>query len=113
MSQTPSIDSTHVARWLEQDFKEVRPGIHGARVDSEQLTVNVYRYEPGSEWEVHEHPEDQMTTVVIGGEIEFTVGGETVLLGPGQMALIPGGVPHGARNGDEEVVAVNVWRRRP
>lgn len=113
MSPIPSIDSTYVTRWLDQDFEEVRPGIYGTRVDSEQLTVSVYRYGPGSEWEVHEHPEDQMTTVVGGGEIEFTVDGEPVILGPGQMALIPGGVPHSARNGDEEVVAVNVWRRRP
>lgn len=112
MSQTPRIDGTFVTRWLEQDFDEVRPGIHGARVDSEQLTVSVYRYEPHSEWEVHEHPEDQLTTVVEGGEIEFTIDGASTVLCVGQMALIPGGVPHSARNGDRDVVAVNVWRRR-
>jgi quercetin dioxygenase-like cupin family protein len=50
--------------------------------------------------------------VVSGGEIEFTVGGRPLRLGPGQLALIPGGVPHGARNGDEEVLALNVWRLR-
>ena len=30
-------------------------------------------------------------------EIEFTVAGETITLGPGQTAVIPSGVPHGAR----------------
>jgi quercetin dioxygenase-like cupin family protein len=104
-------DST-VVGWLDQDFTEVRPGIHGATIDSEQLTVTVYRYEPGSTWEEHAHPEDQVTTVVQGGEIEFTVGGESVTLSPGQLALIPGGLPHSARTGPEEVVAVNVWRLR-
>ncbi|HEY7632740.1 MAG TPA: cupin domain-containing protein [Thermoleophilaceae bacterium] len=101
-----------VVDWLGQDFSEVRPGIHGATIDSEQLTVTVYRYEPGSSWEEHAHPEDQVTTVVSGGEIEFTVGGNTVRLRPGQLALIPGGTPHSARTGDEEVVALNVWRLR-
>ena len=101
-----------VLDWLGQEFSEVRPGIHGATIDSDELTVTVYRYEPGAAWEEHEHPEDQVTTIVAGGRIEFTVAGRSLVLGPGRLALIPGGVPHGARNGDEEVVALNVWRLR-
>ena len=98
--------------WLDQEFSEVRPGIHGATIHAEQLTVTVYRYEPHSTWEEHAHPEEQVTTVVKGGEIEFTVAGESVRLSPGKLAVIPGGTPHSAQNGDEEVVAVNVWRLR-
>jgi quercetin dioxygenase-like cupin family protein len=101
-----------VVDWLDQEFSEVRPGIQGATIHAEQLTVTVYRYEPHSTWEEHAHPHEQVTTVVQGGEIEFTVGGESVKLGPGKLAVIPGGTPHSARNGDEEVVAVNVWRLR-
>jgi unsaturated pyranuronate lyase len=102
-----------VLHCLDQDFDEVRPGIQGATIHGDELTVTVYRYEPGAQWEVHEHPEEQVTAVVSGGQIEFTVGGRTVVLTPGHFAIIPGNVPHGARNGDQEVVTLNVWRLRP
>ena len=95
-----------------QAFAPVRPGIEGATIDTEQLTVTTYRYESGSTWEQHAHDEDQVTLVVSGGTICFTVGDDDVRLEPGQAAVIPGGVPHSARVLDTEVVTLNVWRRR-
>jgi quercetin dioxygenase-like cupin family protein len=100
--------------WADQDFTEVRPGIVGATIDTEQLTVTVYRYEPGCAWEAHQHPEDQVTTVIEGGTVDFVVGGEPATLGPGEMAVIPGGTPHSATVAvdGERVVTLNVWRLR-
>ena len=101
-------------RWDEQKFTDVRPGIFGATIDSEQLTVTVYRYEPSCAWETHEHPEDQVTFIAQGGTVDFVVDGRPTPLGPGQLAVIPGGVPHSATvaaNG-ERVVSINVWRLR-
>lgn len=101
-------------RWDEQEFTEVRPGIFGATIDTEQLTVTVYRYEPGCAWEEHSHPEDQVTCVVDGGTVEFVVDGRPTPLSPGQLALIPGGVPHSASVpvDAQRVVTINVWRLR-
>jgi quercetin dioxygenase-like cupin family protein len=101
-------------RWRELDFSEVRPGIFGATIDTEQLTATVYRYEPGCAWETHEHPEDQVTCVIEGGTVDFVVAGEPAPLGPGEMAVIPGGVPHSATVAadGERVVTLNVWRLR-
>jgi quercetin dioxygenase-like cupin family protein len=100
--------------WAAQEFTEVRPGIFGATVDTEQLTVTVYRYEPGCEWETHAHPEDQVTTVLEGGVVDFVVGGKPARLGPGELAVIPGGIPHSATVAadGERVVTLNVWRLR-
>jgi quercetin dioxygenase-like cupin family protein len=100
--------------WADQEFTEVRPGIFGATIDTEQLTVTVYRYEPGCKWETHEHPEDQVTTVLEGGIVDFVVDGDPAPLGAGQMAVIPGGVPHSATVAaeGERVVTLNVWRLR-
>jgi quercetin dioxygenase-like cupin family protein len=104
-------------RWEEQEYTEVRPGIFGATLDTEQLTVTFYRYEPGCEWESHVHPEDQVTSVIEGGTVDFVVDGRAVSLGPGETAVIPGGVPHSATVAvdGERVVTLNVWRlrRRP
>ena len=109
------LDEALAVRWDELDFTEVRPGIFGATVDTEQLTVTVYRYEPGCSWEEHSHPEDQVTFIAEGGTVDFVVGGRPVPLRRGQLAVIPGGVPHSASVAadGERVVSVNVWRLRP
>jgi quercetin dioxygenase-like cupin family protein len=97
--------------WSQSEFAEVRPGIWGATVHTPQLTVTYYRYEAGSSWEEHHHPQDQVTSV-IEGEIDFTVAGEPVHLVAGQLAALPGGVPHSARVGDHEVRTLNVYTSR-
>ena len=101
-------------RWDEQEFTEVRPGIFGATIDTEQLTVTVYRYEPGCAWETHSHPEDQITFVSEGGTVDFVVDGRPTPLGPGQLAVLPGGAPHSATVAadGERVITINVWRLR-
>jgi quercetin dioxygenase-like cupin family protein len=81
--------------WEKEEFAEVRPAIFGATVHTPQLTATLYRYGAGSSWEEHSHPQDQITSVV-SGEIDFVVAGEPVRLGPGEMAMLPGGVPHSA-----------------
>lgn len=105
------MDRPQLIDWDEQPFTEVRPGIFGATVHTPQLTVTYYRYEPGSSWEEHEHPQDQVTSV-IAGEIDFTVAGRPVHLRAGELAALPGGVPHSARVGDREVRTLNVYTSR-
>jgi quercetin dioxygenase-like cupin family protein len=97
--------------WAELPFAEVRPGIWGATVHTPQLTVTYYRYEAGSSWEEHQHPQDQVTSV-LEGEIDFVVAGEPVHLRAGQLAALPGGVPHSAAVGDREVRTLNVYTYR-
>lgn len=99
--------------WEEQDFAEVRPGIFGATVHTPQLTATMYRYGAGSSWEEHSHPQDQITSV-ISGEIDFVVDGDRVHLGPGELATLPGGVPHSADldASGEGCVTLNVFAHR-
>ncbi|MCC6944713.1 MAG: cupin domain-containing protein [Thermomicrobiales bacterium] len=71
-----------------------------------------YRYAPGSRFPLHSHPQEQVT-LVISGSITFTVGGQEVVLGPGQVAVIPGGVEHGASvDGDAWVETFNAMSPR-
>ena len=100
-----------VIDWEGREFAELRPGVRGSTIVSDDLTVSMYRYAPGSAWEEHDHPEDQLT-VVLAGEIVFRTGGEELRLGPGAQVLIPGGVPHSACAGPAEVVTLNVWPPR-
>ncbi|MFZ0090920.1 MAG: cupin domain-containing protein [Solirubrobacteraceae bacterium] len=96
--------------WDEQEFTEARPGIFGATVHTPQLTAILYRYGAGSSWEEHQHPQDQVTTV-LSGAIDFVVAGEPVRLTAGQLATLPGGTPHSATV-SEGAVSLNVLTHR-
>jgi quercetin dioxygenase-like cupin family protein len=98
--------------WDREHFTEVRPGILGATIHTDQLTATLYRYGGGTSWEEHQHPQDQMT-YVISGEIDFVVAGEPVHLSQGQFAALPGNTPHSATVAPGDgVVTLNVFTRR-
>jgi quercetin dioxygenase-like cupin family protein len=97
--------------WSEQKFTEMRPGIFGATVHTPQLTATLYRYGPDSSWEEHQHPQDQITTV-LEGVIDFVVDGEAVRLTEGQLATLPGGTPHSATVPAPGAVSLNVFTHR-
>lgn len=105
------MDTAQTITWAEQEFTEVRPGIWGSTVHTPQLTATLYRYDPGSTWEEHQHPQDQITTV-LEGEIDFVVAGDTVHLETGQTATLPGGTPHAASTPPVGAVTLNVFTHR-
>jgi quercetin dioxygenase-like cupin family protein len=85
-----------VINWDEVEATELFPGVIRQAVVSATSTVVRYTYHPGCVFPVHQHPEEQIT-IVHTGEIAFEVDGQPVTLRAGQVAIIPGGVPHGAR----------------
>jgi quercetin dioxygenase-like cupin family protein len=101
-----------VTDWTSEPATEVYPGITRQVLNGERQTMVRYVYQPGAVFPVHSHPEEQIT-VVISGEIEFTVAGEEMTLRAGQAAVIPAGIPHGARVvGDQIVETFNALSRR-
>lgn len=82
--------------WGSLPAIEVYSGISRQCVDGVKQTLVRYIYQPGSVFPVHNHPQEQITTV-ISGVIEFTVDGVTLQLSAGGVAVIPADVPHGAR----------------
>lgn len=48
--------------------------------------------------EPHTHPDHTDSFLVLEGEVEFTVGDETVVLGPGGFISSPPGARHGFRS---------------
>ncbi len=99
--------------WNELEFAEVRPGIFGATVHTPQLTATLYHYRPGSSWEEHQHPQDQITTV-LQGAIDFVVAGNPIRLAAGETATLPGGTPHSATlpSSGYGAVTLNVFTQR-
>lgn len=96
-----------VTSWDDIEATLVYPGVYRQSMTTSEGTIVRYTYHPGCVFPVHHHPEEQLT-IVHSGEIEFMVAGAPVLLRAGQLAVIPGGMPHGARvRGDEIVVTDN------
>jgi quercetin dioxygenase-like cupin family protein len=79
----------------EQDLplQEVFPGIKGHLIHTEHCTIADFRIASGTKLPVHQHPHEQ-TSTILEGRFEFRVGEEVRECGPGEVAVIPGGVPH-------------------
>jgi quercetin dioxygenase-like cupin family protein len=72
-----------------------------------KLMLSVVHLERDSVVLDHAHPHEQMG-ILLEGRLEFTVGGVTRLLGPGDIWRIPGGIVHGVR-AVEQSVALDVF----
>ncbi len=76
--------------------REIIPGFHGTFVHSDNLTLAYWTIVAGSSMPVHAHEHEQASTV-LEGEFELEVDGESRVLRPGTIALIPSNIPHGGQ----------------
>jgi quercetin dioxygenase-like cupin family protein len=84
------------------------PGVEIRTAASSNLMLSVVHLQRDSVVLDHAHPHEQMG-ILLEGRLEFTVGGVTRLLGPGDIWRIPGGVVHRVRALDEPAVAIDVF----
>ena len=80
----------------EQPSKEVIKGYTARPVHTGTMTMMYWTVEEGAAMPVHQHVHEQVAHV-LKGRFELTIGGETSVLEPGMVAVIPPGVPHGGR----------------
>jgi len=93
-----SIDGIEEEQVTEQIRRRVLSG--------EQGMIVWWRMQAGVHAAAHAHPHEQMVWM-IKGRMKFRIGDETRDMGPGEVALIPGGVEHeGWIMEDSEVVDV-------
>ena len=84
------------------------PGVEIRTTAGSNMLLSVVRFEPDAIVLDHSHPHEQMGFLV-EGRLEFTVGGITRVLGPGDIWRIPGGVLHRVRALDQPAVALDVF----
>jgi quercetin dioxygenase-like cupin family protein len=84
------------------------PGVEIYTVAGRELMLSYVTLEPGSVVLPHSHHHEQLG-ILISGKLEFTIGSETRLLGPGDQWKIPGGVEHSVRAVDGPAVAIDVF----
>jgi len=76
--------------------KEIVPGYRARFIHSDNITLAYWDVDPGAELPVHSHPHEQVANV-LEGQFELTVDGESQLLEPGMVAVIPSQIPHGGK----------------
>jgi len=87
---------------------QIFPGVEICTTPGERMMLSVVTFEPGSVVLDHAHHHEQMG-IMISGRLEFTVGGVTRVLGPGDRWRIPGGVVHRVRALEGPATALDVF----
>jgi len=99
-----SFDRLHVT--------QTRPGVVRRVFSGENATLAFTTLDPGHEPRPHSHPHEQIV-YILQGRARFVVGDEEVVVGPGEMLVVPPGVEHWAETvGDEPVVDLSVFSPR-
>jgi quercetin dioxygenase-like cupin family protein len=73
--------------------REIVPGFRAKMVHSQNMTFAFWNVKAGSPLPEHSHPHEQITTV-ISGSFELTADGETKIMEPGSVVVIPANVKH-------------------
>ena len=80
----------------ELPSKEIVKGYHARTVHTGTMSFVYWTVEEGYAIPEHSHPHEQVAHV-LSGEFELTVDGETKILKPGIVAVIPPHVKHGGK----------------
>jgi quercetin dioxygenase-like cupin family protein len=96
------------------DLETVQPfdvwgdSVRARRVQGEKVTLAVVELAPNAVVPEHRHPSEQLG-MVIEGEVDFTLDGETRHLGPGGTWRILSEKPHEVRAGAQGAVVIDVF----
>jgi len=90
---TAAEKADHTSPWTIEEWL-----CRGDIVDNEHLMLVRANMEPGRSHPFHTHPEREELIYILSGRAEQWVGREHRILGPGEVAFIPMGEPHGTYN---------------
>ena len=103
-------------RWSEEPVEELSPTIGRQLIHTEQMTFARLLLRRGALVPTHDHPNEQIATVV-EGRLRFVVGEEERVVGVGETVVLPASVPHEVEALEDSVVldvfspAREDWRR--
>ena len=92
----------------ERQTKELAAGVRTRTFWGSNLLLSVVELDPNSEVPSHTHPHEQ-AGMMLEGALEMSVAGETKLLNPGDIYIIPGDVEHWARSGNSPVRVLDIF----
>ena len=72
---------------------ERRPGWRGRFFDSGAMTFGHYEFDKGADIHAHAHEQEEVWHI-LEGQLQITIGGKTVVAGPGFVGVVPPHVEH-------------------
>jgi quercetin dioxygenase-like cupin family protein len=82
-------------RLLDMQPEQVNPNMTRRLLWGERIMVALMEFKQGFVVPTHQHENEQLT-YCLSGLMRFHFSDREVLVRPGEVLLIPGGVPHGA-----------------
>jgi unsaturated pyranuronate lyase len=104
----PSDEPGRFVRVDDLDPLSVLPGLEFRPVTTDTVMTNFVAFAPDAPAPTHHHVEQQIA-IILSGQLTFTVGEETRVMGPGDCVVIPPHVPHGGVAGPEGCEALDVF----
>jgi quercetin dioxygenase-like cupin family protein len=96
-----------VSRPGEGELHERSNGYRLIRVATDQISVIEIAFDESLVVDPHVHHDHADSFLVLEGEIEFTLGETTEVLGPGSFVTAPPGARHGFRGADGRAKVLN------
>ena len=103
--------SSEPGRWVRVNDLEPLlplPGLEFRPVTTESVMTNFVVFEPDAPAPMHHHFEQQIS-IVLSGELRFTVGAEERVMQAGDCVVIPPHAPHGGVAGPQGCQALDVF----
>ena len=76
-------------------IQELIPGFFGKLIHTDKMSISFFEIKAGSKLPEHKHFHEQ-TSIVQEGDFEFTIDGNTKVVGPGDYIRIAPNTPHSA-----------------
>ncbi len=99
----------YATSWDAQPEVEVQPNNFRVAVAGREMGLNRIRWVHPMSLPEHSHPEHEQANVMLEGTIEMTIGGETIELSAGDVAVVPKGTPHSGRSLEGESVYLEIF----
>lgn len=80
-------------KWADMPQTDMLPGIRRRVLGGDNVMSVEVTLEKGAAVPEHSHLHEQISHV-IAGKLDFTIGSQRKIVGPGEAALIPSNVPH-------------------
>ena len=87
---------------------ELAPGVMLRAMWGDKVMMSMVEVAPKAVVPNHTHPHEQ-AGLVLQGEFEFTIGGETKWVRPGDAYVIPGGVEHSLVGSDGWSLVLDIF----
>jgi quercetin dioxygenase-like cupin family protein len=87
-------DASPFRTWNGRDLFAIFPGVNLHAIGGDQVLLCRVVYEPGKSVQRHAHEHSEQVMVIVDGEVEVTIDGETRMLRADDVCVMNRGVEH-------------------